>query len=268
MKRETTNKIRYVLEEIIPPAMRDSHPFRWLFRQHWGRLIDDIERFRINAHHVDEEVYSDIYSAMPRIQEGTDNSDKCVARITDDILSGSVLDVGCGTGELLRRIKSVKGVDGYSYTGVDFQADQESGCKHPDVKFVKAMVEDLPFADNSFDTVICTHLLEHILDIRKAILELRRVAAQRLIIIVPKEREYRFTFNPHLHFFPYRHSFLRQMLPVPTSAVCEYVGRDIYYCEDIAMDYAVDTNPYLAPVFEAENNDSFDKVHATRTFQT
>ena len=35
------------------------------------------------------------------------------------------------------------------------------------------------------------------------------MARRRLIIVVPQEREYRFTFNPHLHFFPYPHSFLR-----------------------------------------------------------
>ncbi len=33
------------------------------------------------------------------------------------------------------------------------------------------------------------------------------MAAPRLIIIVPREREYKYTFNPHSHFFPYAHSF-------------------------------------------------------------
>src|SRR3546814_1539315 len=46
---------------------------------------------------------------------------------------------------------------------------------------------------------------------------LRRVARRRVIIVVPQEREYRFTFNPHLHFFPYPHSFLRYVTPVPAN---------------------------------------------------
>ena len=79
--------------------------------------------------------------------------------------------------------------------------------------------------------VICTHVLEHVLDIAGAVRELRRVAKRRLILVVPQEREYRFTFNPHVNFFPYPHSFLRYMTPVPVNYRCESVGRDIYYVE-------------------------------------
>jgi ubiquinone/menaquinone biosynthesis C-methylase UbiE len=93
-------------------------------------------------------------------------------------------------------------------------------------------VERLPFPDNHFDTVICTHVLEHILDFRAALAELRRIAARRLIVVVPREREYLYTFNPHFHFFPYVHSFLRFMIPLPEHFECMDVGRDIYYVED------------------------------------
>jgi hypothetical protein len=34
MKRETTNAIRTVLEDWLPPVVRDSSPMRWLFRRH------------------------------------------------------------------------------------------------------------------------------------------------------------------------------------------------------------------------------------------
>ena len=99
--------------------------------------------------------------------------------------------------------------------------------------FVSGWVENLPFEDGAFDTVVCTHLIEHILDYRRAIAELRRVAKRRLIIIVPRERESIYTFNPHFNFFPYTHSFLRAMIPVPRQHVVCDIGRDIYYREDI-----------------------------------
>ena len=67
---------------------------------------------------------------------------------------------------------------------------------------------------------------------RKAIAELRRITRRRLIIVVPREREYRYTFNPHFNFFPYTHSFLRAMHPVPAEHTCVDIGRDIFYCED------------------------------------
>jgi len=233
MKRETTNIIRFFLEETLPPGVRDSSFMRWLFRLYWGELVDDIESFRSNAHRGTEDEYSDIYSRLPRIQEGTDNSQACIDRIILETGPGSVLDVGCGLGVLLQRIIDTKGTEQNTYAGVDFQVDQSTVDSLPLAEIQEAKIERLPFDDNSFDTVICTHVLEHILDIRTAVSELRRVCRGRLLIVTPKEREYRFTFNPHLNFFPYAHSFLKFMVPVPESAVCETIGRDFFYSEPV-----------------------------------
>ena len=228
MKRETTNRIRYVLEELIPPVIRDLAPMRWLFRLYWGRLVDDLATFRANIHHVTDEEYAEIYARLPRIQDETDNSTACLERIAADVSTGSVLDVGCGTGYLIGYLQNHATADA-QYTGVDIIIDADTRTRYPDATFDDAKVESLPFEDNSFDTVICTHVLEHILDLRAAIAELRRVCRGRLIVVVPREREYLFGFNPHIHFFPYKHAFLRQMIPVPRDAHCEDVGRDIYY---------------------------------------
>ena len=233
MNRELTNRIRFVLEELLPPIVRDSAPMRWLFRRYWGSLIDEIESFRERGHYVSDQEYDAIYTALPRVHEETDLSEACVTRILESLEGSGVLDVGCGTGVLLQRIAAAgrTGVD--SLTGVDFQIDAALRDTMPDVRFEQSKVEQLPFDDDAFDTVICTHVLEHILDIRAAVAELRRVCRNRLIIVVPKEREYRFTFNPHLHFFAYPHSFLRHMLPVPEDAVCDQIGRDFFYTETI-----------------------------------
>jgi len=233
MNREATNRIRFVLEELLPPILRDSAPMRWLFRRYWGGLIDEIERFRASGHHVTEQEYAAIYTALPRIHDETDLSSDCVDRILKDLHGDSVLDVGCGTGVLLKRIRDEVGAGGVKLVGTDFQIDPEATKSLSAVEFRECHVEALEFADNAFDTVICTHVLEHILDVRAAVAELRRVCRKRLLIVVPKEREYHFTFNPHLHFFPYRHSFLRHMLPVPDDVVCEQIGRDFYYVESM-----------------------------------
>lgn len=234
MRRENVNRIRYFLEEWLPPALRDSAPMRWLFRRYWGHFIDDLERFRANIHHVTPEEYADIYRRMPRIQEGTDNSDACIDRLAELMLPGSVCDVGCGTGYLLGALGARSGDAARSFTGVDFQIEPRLAERHPEFSFHEASIEKLPFADRAFETVICTHVLEHVLRIDSAIAELRRVTARRLLVIVPLEREYRFTFNPHVHFFPYPHSFLRHIVPVPPGARCEIIGRDLLYIEDRA----------------------------------
>ena len=142
------------------------------------------------------------------------------------------LDVGCGTGVLLKRIREANpGLQ--RLTGVDFAIDDAARIEG--VEYHAAMIEELPFADGAFDTVVCTHVIEHILDYRKAISELPRITRRRLIIVVPREREYRYTFNPHFNFFPYTHSFLRAMHPVPAEHECIDIGRDIFYREDKAL---------------------------------
>jgi SAM-dependent methyltransferase len=40
---------------------------------------------------------------------------------------------------------------------------------------VKADITDLPFPDDSFDVILCSHVLEHVVDDRKAMRELHRV---------------------------------------------------------------------------------------------
>jgi SAM-dependent methyltransferase len=232
VKRESVNFIRYLLEEWIPPALRDSAPMRWLFRGYWGRFVDDLERFRANIHRVTPEDYADIYRRMPRIQQGTDNSVACIERLAELMLPGSVVDVGCGTGYLLAALAARSGNAQRQFTGVDFQLEPGIAARHPGIQFQEADVEKLPFAYRAFDTVICTHVLEHVLHIDRTIAQLRRICARRLLVIVPLEREYRFTFNPHVHFFPYPHSFLRHITPVPPDARTEIIGRDLLYIED------------------------------------
>lgn len=72
------------------------------------------------------------------------------------------------------------------YTCGDFYAEGQHADYSKD--FVKHMdVQDLPFADNSFDLIICNHVLEHVFDEKKAMRELFRVLAKdgRAILQVP-----------------------------------------------------------------------------------
>ena len=62
----------------------------------------------------------------------------------------------------------------------------------------------------------------------------RMLSALSFALVVPREREGIYTFNPHFNFFPYTHSFLRAMIPVPQQHVACDIGRDIYYREDVA----------------------------------
>jgi ubiquinone/menaquinone biosynthesis C-methylase UbiE len=116
--------------------------------------------------------------------------------ITRSIVGKSVLDVGCGRGYLVRELSK-----NYKVSGCDIFLDKDLKAG-----FRVARVEKLPYKDGEFDTVICSQVLEHVVDINQAIGELRRVAKKRLIVVVPKQRPYRYTLSLHLHFFPYKWS--------------------------------------------------------------
>ena len=62
---------------------------------------------------------------------------------------------------------------------------------------VKADICDLPFKDNSFDFIICNHVLEHIPDDTKAMQELYRVLAPAgtAIVQVPYDAKREITFE-------------------------------------------------------------------------
>ena len=228
MRRETVNHIRFVLEDVLPPVIRDSLLFRALARLAWGRHIDALADFRARSPFISNEEYEALYRSHPRVHEETDNSEACIQRILADIVGTEVCDIGCGTGYLLQRIR-----DGHRgikrLAGLDLVVD--NGGALPGVEVRAGKIEELPYPDAAFDTVVCTHVVEHILDYRRAIAELRRIARTRLVIVVPREREYRYSFNPHLNFFPYPHSFLRAVHPVPPDHLCIDIGRDIYYRE-------------------------------------
>lgn len=232
MRRETSNRIRFILEELVPPLLKDSILYRLAAARIWGQHIVDLADFRRRAPFVTAEEYEAVYRAHPRVHAQTDNSEACITRIIDDVLGDSVCDVGCGTGYLLTRIQHQKKAHINRFVGVDFVLDDQAV---PGIEFRSAKVESLPFSDGEFDTVICTHVLEHILDYRLALSELRRIARRRLIIVVPRERETRFTFNPHLNFFAYPETLLRALIPIPEQYECRDIHRDIYYREDIAM---------------------------------
>ena len=173
MRRETTNKIRMVLEDVVPPVLRDSGLFKALAKLAWGQHIADLARFRANAPFNTAQEYEDLYRKHPRVHAETDNSAACVARIAQDVAGASVCDVGCGTGYLLTLIRVAR-PEIADLHGVDFVIEDARAL--PGIDFTAARIETLPFPDGHFDTIVCTHVIEHILDYRVAIAELRRAA--------------------------------------------------------------------------------------------
>lgn len=99
----------------------------------------------------------------------------------------TVLDAGCGEGALSVMLAE----KGAIVTGTDISIPNiEASITYAESKNVTAVfrtadLENLPFPDNSFDVVVCSHVLEHIPDFDKGLQELVRVAKKRVVFAVP-----------------------------------------------------------------------------------
>lgn len=100
---------------------------------------------------------------------------------------GNVLDVGCGEGYLLFKIR--KKYNSASLYGMDISKGRIKKTKEkvPKATLLRGDILSLPFPNNSFDVVVCSQLLEHISKYKKAIEELIRIGKKHVIITVPNE---------------------------------------------------------------------------------
>jgi ubiquinone/menaquinone biosynthesis C-methylase UbiE len=99
----------------------------------------------------------------------------------------SILDVGCGEGFTLEKLRENK--IGKELMGIDFSKSAiEIGKKmHPSLTLKQGTIYHIPLKPNSFDLIICSEVLEHLKYPEKALQELVRVTKKNCIISVPNE---------------------------------------------------------------------------------
>lgn len=231
MKRENTNKIRFVLEEIVPPFLRDSFLFKFIIRFLYRK--DKVhEELKVKAINLSERKYVNYYKKMPKMHNDSDLSEICIKEILKNVIKGHIIDVGCGDGFLLNIIRqNDKNSDLYG-SEIAFSSKLKKNFKRNKIKLYKKKIENINQIKIKFDTVICSHVLEHILDINLAYQNLKKICKKRLIIIVPRERPYLHTFNGHLHFFPYTWSLINTIRP-KNKFVIKDLDRDLVYIENL-----------------------------------
>jgi ubiquinone/menaquinone biosynthesis C-methylase UbiE len=106
--------------------------------------------------------------------------------------SDRVLDVGCGTGDDVRHLAQLVGSGG-SAVGVDASETmiaearvRSTGSELP-IAFVVADVDELPFADGSFDACLAIRTFQHLAEPVRALTEMIRVVRPggRLAVVDP-----------------------------------------------------------------------------------
>jgi SAM-dependent methyltransferase len=101
-----------------------------------------------------------------------------------------ILDVGVGLGRVLERFPHL---DRY---GMDISFDYLGVAKKKGIQVSYALIEDMPYFENCFDIVLCTDVLEHVVDLNLACRKILSVLRSdgTLIVRVP----YREDLMPYL----------------------------------------------------------------------
>ena len=137
------------------------------------------------------------------------------AQLQEIARDAAILEVGCGDGSFTRNLAEHSS----RVTAVDISASQieRNSRAHPEIQFVQHDVaQPFPFANEAFDVIWCSEVLEHLFDPGLALLEMQRVLARggRLLVTVPyhgvikdvlislfKWDEHFSPANPHIRFF-------------------------------------------------------------------
>jgi SAM-dependent methyltransferase/putative flippase GtrA len=105
-----------------------------------------------------------------------------IAKATWDFIPGgsNVLDIGCGSSPIFTRYGGV-GID-INNDKVEFmKGNKNSGDKR---RYMVGDARRLPFEDNTFDSVLCIEVIEHIDNPEKVITEISRVAKPNAKIVM------------------------------------------------------------------------------------
>lgn len=114
-----------------------------------------------------------------------------VVELIQSLQFSSVLDAGSGEGFVSQRILETR--TDARIVGID--TDREALLRgkemHPGIAFEWGDVDALPFADDSFDLVLCNEVLEHLSQPERALAEFRRVSRRYCLLSVPNEPFFR-----------------------------------------------------------------------------
>ena len=94
-----------------------------------------------------------------------------------------VLDIGCATGALLAFLRD----RGWRVTGVEISPCADYARKEKSLDVRKLPLEENNFLEGSYDTILASHLIEHLNDPRSFLIEARRILKNdgRIFITTP-----------------------------------------------------------------------------------
>jgi len=99
----------------------------------------------------------------------------------DELPAGQLLDIGCGDGRFLHRMKD----RGWSVTGLDFDQQAARAAKEKyDIEVKVCRLKEMGCPDNSFDAVTMHHVIEHVFDPVATLREVCRILKPGGMVVV------------------------------------------------------------------------------------
>ena len=93
----------------------------------------------------------------------------------------TVLDVGCGTGMLAGLLTEA----GYKVVGIDLSDVAVQKCRARGIEaYQQDLAETLQFSDNTFDCILMSEVIEHLVDPIQVLKELRRVLKINGVMVI------------------------------------------------------------------------------------
>ncbi len=186
------------LQPAVKKIMRERHvadiaDFAQLIRDELAAITPDIqavaptnqqlrELYELRARYLDWEIgtgYLGYYSAHPGTRYTfTRRLEVMLPLIRQALPTGRILEIGCGAGllslSLARDAQQVIGID-VSPSAVAFAEALKQELRCANVAFEIGDAEALRFEDQTFDLLISSEVLEHLLRPERALAEFRRV---------------------------------------------------------------------------------------------
>lgn len=126
------------------------------------------------------ETYDSVYTRLSFYEYRRKTFAKYIASLANKLEFPEILEIGCGTGNLTRRMEDFVGEKGFMI-GLDLSEKMIRVAKEKTkfANFVTALGEKLPFVDGSFDLVVGIAILHHLPELGTFFEEISRVLKRR-----------------------------------------------------------------------------------------